>query len=132
MLNHISLGVSDLERSVIFYDAILAPLGYVRVWRDSDAAGYGSPGGEDEFAIKQQRDALVRSSDRSHVAFNATDRNAARTFHAVALAHGAIDEGAPELCPEYGEGYFAAFVRDPDGYRLEAKVVRKRTEHLRR
>jgi len=62
MLSHISLGVSNLERSLVFYDAILATLGYVRVWRDADAAGYGRPGGDDEFAIKQHEGALQISS----------------------------------------------------------------------
>ncbi len=123
MLSHISLGVSDLERSIFFYDAILATLGYVRVWRDADAAGYGRPGGDDEFAIKHHKGVLQRSSYRSHVAFNASENDAARHFHATALIHGADDEGAPGFCPEYGEGYFAAFVRDLDGYRLEAKVL---------
>jgi len=57
---------------------------------------------------------------RSHVAFVAQDRNAVVAFHARALERGARDEGAPGLCPEYGDGYFAAFARDPDGHRLEA------------
>ncbi len=127
MLSHISLGVSNLERSVAFYDATLATLGYVRVWRDDDAAGYGRPGGDDEFSIKQHEGVLQRSSYRSHIAFNASDNEATRRFHATALIHGADDEGAPGFCPEYGEGYYASFVRDPDGYRLEAKV---RPNHL--
>jgi len=122
MLSHISLGVSNLERSIVFYDAILATLDYVRVWSDVDAAGYGSPGGDDKFAIKQHQGALRKSSYRSHIAFNASDNDAVRRYHATALIHGADDEGAPGFCPEYGEGNFAAFVRDPDGYRLEAKV----------
>ncbi len=123
MLSHISLGVSNLKRAIVFYDAILATLGYVRVWRDADAAGYGRPGGDDEFAIKQHEGVLQRSSYRSHFAFNASDNDATRSFHATALIHGADDDGAPGFCPEYGEGYFAAFIRDPDGYRLEAKVL---------
>jgi len=122
MLSHISLGVSDLKRSIVSYDAILAPLGFVRLWTDVDAAGYGYRGGDDEFALKQHSGELLTSSQRSHVAFNATNGNAVRTFHAIALSHGAVNEGAPELCPEYGDGYFAAFVRDHDGYRLEAKL----------
>ena len=129
MLSHISLGVSDLEGSIIFYDAIFAPLDFVRVWRDADAAGYGYRGGDDEFAIKQHSGAILISSQRTHIAFNAANSDAVRNFYAVALAHGAVDEGVPALCPEYGEGYFAAFVRDPDGYRLEAKVVLAQSVH---
>ncbi len=55
MLSHISLGVSDLKRSIVFYDAILAPLGFVRLWTDVDAAGYGYRGGDDEFALNSTR-----------------------------------------------------------------------------
>jgi catechol 2,3-dioxygenase-like lactoylglutathione lyase family enzyme len=120
MLDHISIGVSDLARSIAFYDAVGGALGFVRVWSAADAAGYGRRGGDDTLAIKQEPAQNVRPSARSHIAFAAPNRDAARAFHAAALAHGGADDGAPGLCPEYGPGYFAAFVRDPDGYRLEA------------
>jgi|SRR5579872_62545 len=120
MLDHLSFGVTDLSRSATFYDAVLAPLGYVRVWTASDAVGYGYPNRDDSFAIKQESTDLTISSPRSHLAFAAPTREAVAEFHAAALAHGAIDEGAPGLCPEYGPTYFAGFVRDPDGHRLEA------------
>ena len=122
MIDHISLGVSDLARSVAFYDAALAPLGIVRVWTDGDAAGYGYPGHDDAFAIKRAAEQSIATDSRSHIAFVARDRTAVIAFHAAALAHGGGDEGAPGLCPEYGDGYFAAFVSDPDGHRLEAVV----------
>jgi hypothetical protein len=54
---------------------------------------------------------------------NGTSAARSRTFHAAALAQGAADDGEPEYCAEYGANYFAAFVEDPDGYRLEAKAL---------
>lgn len=120
MLDHTSIGVSEFARSRAFYDAALAPLGYVCVWSDTEAAGYGLAGRDDAFAIKRTAAPDAVSSNCSHVAFVATSQAMVAAFHAAAMSHGAADEGAPALCPEYGDGYFAAFVRDPDGYRLEA------------
>jgi catechol 2,3-dioxygenase-like lactoylglutathione lyase family enzyme len=126
MLDHISFGVSDLARSTAFYDAVLAPLGYVRVWSRGDAAGYGPAGRDDGFAIKLESADTIASAHRTHLAFAAPSRDSVIAFHAAGMAHGAVDEGPAALCPEYGDGYFAAFLRDPDGYRLEA--VRHETD----
>ena len=120
LLDHVSFGVSDLARSRAFYDGVLAPLGVVRVWDAPDASGYGYPGRDDSFAIKEDSAGIAAWSARSHVAFAAPSRDAVTAFHAAGIALGAVDEGAPALCAEYGAGYFAAFLRDPDGYRLEA------------
>lgn len=124
MYDHLSLGVSDLERAVALYDAALAPLGLVRLWRSERAAGYGPPGfkGEAPFALVVPRDAASRSSPAFHLAFAAPDRDAVQAFHAAALAHGATDDGPPGIREHYDPGYFAAFVIDPDGHRLEAVV----------
>jgi catechol 2,3-dioxygenase-like lactoylglutathione lyase family enzyme len=120
MLDHISFAVSDLAWSIAFYDAVLAPLGFVRVWTAADAAGYGYPNRDENFAIKQESGVVIPSSPRSHLAFSAATPEAATQFHAAGIARGAVDEGAPAPCPEYGENYFAGFLRDPDGYRIEA------------
>jgi catechol 2,3-dioxygenase-like lactoylglutathione lyase family enzyme len=120
MIDHISFAVSDLARSKAFYDEVLSPLGYLRIWAIPNAAGYGSPGCDEVFAIREQAGIVVIPADRCHVAFSAPARDSVERFHAAALAAGATDEGPPRLCPEYGQGYFAAFVRDPDGYRIEA------------
>ena len=120
MLDHISLGVANLARSTAFYDAVLVPLGYARIWTVHDAAGYG-PGGQDEFfAIREQSGEVTVPADRCHLAFTAPTRDSVERSYAGAIAVGAADEGSPALCPEYGDGYFAAFLRDPDGYRIEA------------
>ena len=120
MLHHISFGVSNLERSATFYDAALAALGYVRVWTDSTAVGYGLAAGQDLFAVKLKASDAVAPGPGFHLAFTAPSREAIARFHAEALAHGGQDNGAPGLRPAYGPNYFAAFVIDPDGYRIEA------------
>lgn len=121
MISHLSLGVSDLTRSIAFYDAALEPLGYVRLWVNAKGAGYGPAGQRDEpFAIVQAGELARPAGAGSHVALTAVDRGAVDGFHAAALRAGAADEGGPGLRPHYGEGYYAAFVRDPDGHKLEA------------
>ena len=127
MLHHLSFAVADLPRAAAFYDAALAALGYVRVWTAADAIGYGLPGtGEgDKFALKLGAAGQIPAPDpKFHVAFAAPSQEAATRFFEVALRHGGRDNGAPALCPEYGPHYFAAFVIDPDGYRIEAVINR--------
>ena len=122
MLHHLSFGVADLGRSAAFYDATLSLLGYVRVWADETAVGYGRPGGGDKFAIKLTPGAVVVPGRGFHVAFAAPSRESVVRFHAAALRDGGEDLGAPGLRPAYGEHYYAAFVADPDGYRIEAVI----------
>jgi catechol 2,3-dioxygenase-like lactoylglutathione lyase family enzyme len=125
MLHHVSLGAQDIEKAARFYDAVLAPLGYVRVWSDlrpgeeGQALGYGHNGLDDELAIKQVS-GVVPVTPGLHLAFSAKERSAVVAFHQTALAVGGKDNGAPGLRPHYGPNYFAAFVIDPEGYHLEA------------
>jgi catechol 2,3-dioxygenase-like lactoylglutathione lyase family enzyme len=118
MLGHVSFGVSDLNRAMAFYDAVLAPLGWVRVWTGDDEAGYGRPGGGDKFAIKR-RDGARPPGPGFHLAFDAPSRGAVDALYAAALAAGGRDNGPPGLRPHYGPTYYAAFVFDPDGYAIE-------------
>jgi catechol 2,3-dioxygenase-like lactoylglutathione lyase family enzyme len=126
MLHHISLGVSDIERSARFYDAALLPLGYVRVWEDltpgddDQAVGYGLPGGGDRLAIKLRGANACAPGPGFHLAFAAASHAAVDAFHAAALQNGGQDNGTPGLRPDYGDSYYAAFVVDPDGHPLEA------------
>lgn len=119
MLDHLSLGVADLGRAAKFYDAVLGPLGFVRVWTYEKAVGYGTPGGDDRLALKEREGARA-AGEGFHLALTATSRTSVDSFHAVAIHQGGADEGAPGLRPAYGPGYYAAFVRDLDGYRVEA------------
>jgi catechol 2,3-dioxygenase-like lactoylglutathione lyase family enzyme len=129
MLHHLSFAVADLTRSATFYDAALAPLGYVRAFtqesgegRKESAVGYARPGAEDQFAIRLRLQGVVAPSEGFHVAFRALCQEAAIAFHQAVLAHGGQDNGGVGFHPEYGPNYFAAFVIDPDGYRIEAVV----------
>lgn len=127
-LHHLSLGVTDLQRSVRFYDAALAPLGLVRVWSDlrpgeaGQAVGYGAAGGGDLLALKERSGDSVTSGAGFHLALAAPSREAVHRFHEAALAYGGRDAGAPGPRPAYGPHYYAAFVLDPDGHRLEAVI----------
>lgn len=120
MLGHLSFGVHDLAKAVAFYDAVLRPLGYVRVWTSAHAVGFGPPGGGDKFALFAKPGEVIAPGPGFHLAFDAPDRAAVEAFHAAALAAGGADLGAPGLRPRYGPTYYAAFVSDPDGYKLEA------------
>jgi len=122
MLHHVSFAVADRGRSAAFYDVALAPLGYVRVWVDRTAVGYGTAEGQDLFAIKLSTAGVVAPGSGFHLAFEAPSREAVERFHVEALAQGGTDNGAPGLRPAYGPNYFAAFVIDPDGYRIEAVI----------
>jgi catechol 2,3-dioxygenase-like lactoylglutathione lyase family enzyme len=123
MLDHVSLGVSDIERSRCFYDAALQPLGLVPIvdfgaGRGSDyGAAPGSLGVE--FTITREREVRAPAPG-VHVCFRAPSRAAVRDFHAAALLAGGRDDGAPGLRPRYHADYYGAFVLDPDGHRIEA------------
>ena len=120
MLHHLSFATADLARSTAFYDAVLAALGYARVWAADTAVGYGHPGAGDKLAIKLRSGPIAVPGPGFHVAFAAPDRDAVARFYKAALEHGGKDNGPPGLRPQYGESYYAAFVFDPDGYAIEA------------
>jgi catechol 2,3-dioxygenase-like lactoylglutathione lyase family enzyme len=126
MLHHISLGVEDIVGAVGFYEKALAPLGFVRVWSDlrpgqeGQAVGFGLPGGDDQLALKQVPPGSSRPAPGQHVAFAAESRDAVAAFHAAALLAGGTDDGPPGLREHFGPDYYAAFVLDPEGHRLEA------------
>ena|SRR5215472_10666213 len=119
MLDHVSIGVGDLARTQRFYDAVLAPLGYRRLYEGAGSLGYG---GDTVVLWISPSDHPVPADDRSglHFCFAAPSRAGVDAFHAAALAAGGRDNGAPGPRPDYGDAYYAAFVVDPDGYRLEA------------
>ena len=129
MLEHVSLGVTELERSRRFYDAALRPLGIVRtVDFEGRGSDYGAMAGSlgVEFTITVEPN--VAASRGMHLCFRAPDRAAVRAFHAAALAAGGQDDGGPGLRVVYHPCYFAAFVRDPDGHRIEAVTFLKRSD----
>ena len=116
MLDHVTIGVSDLDRAKAFYDAALGPLGIERLYAEGDAfAGYGAAG--KAFFWTGLRDAVKTGV---HVAFAASHRAAVDAFYNAALAAGGGDNGAPGLRPQYDPDYYGAFVLDPDGHNIEA------------
>ena len=121
MLDHVSVGVTDLERSRRFYDAALRPLGLVRLLdfegRGSDY-GFGPAPIGVEFTITRETGVVPLAG--MHVCFRAADRAAVRAFHAAALGAGGRDDGQPGLRAHYHHAYYGAFVLDPDGHRVEA------------
>jgi catechol 2,3-dioxygenase-like lactoylglutathione lyase family enzyme len=121
MIAHVSIGVRDIDRSKRFYDAVLEPLGYkcLRAARLFQGYGYG----RDSIALwVAQADHPVPADEKSglHFCFTAANASAVDAFHAAALHSGGQDNGAPGLRPIYGPDYYAAFIIDPDGYRIEA------------
>jgi catechol 2,3-dioxygenase-like lactoylglutathione lyase family enzyme len=132
MIHHLSFGVSDIKLSARFYDSCLGVLGYARVWEDlgagklGQAVGFGRPGEDDVFALKLRLGEARCAVPGFHVAFSAADQVAVQQFHAAAILNGGRDNGRPGLRLEYGPEYYAAFVIDPDGYRIEAVVDSRR------
>ena len=122
MIDHVSLIVSDLARAEKFYDAIMKALGYPKVVRDAERIGYGERSSAefpDRCYISIRGGLPKRSESRRHWAFRAATREAVIAFHRNGVAQGGLDDGAPGL-RDYHPHYFAAFVIDPDGNRLEA------------
>ena len=122
MLHHVSVGVRDMERAAKFYDAVLATLGYRRVADYSPhAIGYGSD--QPEFWIGAPHDGGPMSAGNGvHMGFTAATKAQVDKFHAVALAHGASNNGEPGPRPDYGPEYYGAFVYDLDGNKIEATL----------
>ena len=120
MLSHLSLGVRNLSRARAFYAAVLETIGCVEVWNSEGAAGYGRPGGNDKLALfERDENERLAAGPGFHLAFEAPDQRAVHRFHEAAMKHGGTDAGEPGLRPHYGETYYAAFVLDPDGHKLE-------------
>lgn len=119
MINHVSIGVRDLNAARHFYDAALAPLGYACLSEDAGSLGYGRNAAALWISVA---DHPVPPDDTSglHFCFTAPTRKSVDAFHAAALAAGGRDNGKPGLRVDYGPHYYAAFAVDPDGYRIEA------------
>jgi catechol 2,3-dioxygenase-like lactoylglutathione lyase family enzyme len=119
MFEHISIGVKDIAKARTFYDAALKPLGYKRT---SDGEGHAGYGEKDTGLWVLAAERPVKADEKSglHICFAAKSRADVDAFHAAALKAGGRDNGKPGLRTDYGPAYYAAFVVDPDGYRIEA------------
>jgi catechol 2,3-dioxygenase-like lactoylglutathione lyase family enzyme len=116
MLDHVTIGVSNIEQSKEFYDRALGPLGITRLYAEGEGfAGYGI--GRKAFFWIGWRDTPQTGA---HIAFTAQDRAVVDRFHREAIAAGGRDNGKPGMRPNYHPNYYGAFVLDPDGHNIEA------------
>jgi catechol 2,3-dioxygenase-like lactoylglutathione lyase family enzyme len=119
MIDHISIGVSDLDRAARFYEAALAALGLARLVSRPATVGFGKT--YPEFWINL-RPGMTKVAPESgvHICLRARTIEEVDAFHAAALSAGGRSDGAPGLRPHDRVSYYAAFVLDPDGNRIEA------------
>lgn len=120
MFSHVTIGSSDPDKAAAFYDAVLAALGIPVFFKAPGLASYGTATGPKVFVLKPFNGEAHVPGNGGHVAFLAPDRASVDAFHAKALAMGGSDEGVPGLRPHYHPNYYGAYVRDPEGNKLQA------------
>ncbi|HEY7222597.1 MAG TPA: VOC family protein [Micromonosporaceae bacterium] len=120
MIDHFGINCADLDSAKAFYDGVLGVLGYGREMDFGEAVGYGRDG-KPEFWISHY-EGQPGTQREMHLAFQAPDKDAVDAFHAKAIELGAASLHEPRTWPEYHPGYYAAFVRDPDGNNVEAVI----------
>jgi catechol 2,3-dioxygenase-like lactoylglutathione lyase family enzyme len=119
MIDHVSVPVRDLAAATRFYEAVLGTLGFAKLEPREATVGFGTKYPEFWINLRGGREAAPGDSG-AHVCFRARSAELVDAFHAAALAAGGSSDGAPGLRSQHGEGYYAAFIRDADGNRLEA------------
>jgi len=119
MIDHLSIAVSDLERSAAFYAAILAPLELTRLVERPQTIGFGKRYPEIWLNARPAM-APIAADTGAHIALRAPSPEAVSAFHTAALAHGGTCDGPPGPRKAAMTTYFGAFVRDPEGNRIEA------------
>ena len=119
MIDHVSLAVSDLDRSVPFYERLLAPLGMAKLVVRPAAVGFGKAYPEVWINLRGAM-APVLPSSGVHLCLRAKSTDEVDAFHAAAVDAGGLSESAPSLRPHDRVRYYATFVADPDGNRIEA------------
>lgn len=124
MIDHVSIPVGDLGRAAIFYETVLAPLGYVKLETRPATIAFGKS--YSDFWLNLRPGLQPQpAGGGAHVALRAASREMVDAFHAAALSAGGTSDGAPGLLPQHGEGYYAAYIRDPDGNCVEAVTFLK-------
>lgn len=122
IISHITLGTNDYERAIIFYDAALKPLGFSRIPKPKGKPPlYAIKGVMPHVYLYKPYDGQPATwGNGTHVAFQAVSKEVVNIFYKEAIANGGFDEGAPGIREDYGPNYYAAYVRDPDGNKLQA------------
>jgi catechol 2,3-dioxygenase-like lactoylglutathione lyase family enzyme len=124
MIDHVSIAVRELDKAAAFYEAVLGRIGYVKLEVRPKTVGFGRR--YSEFWLNHRPEMFAVSAESGaqnngvHVCLRAPTAAAVDAFHAAALAAGGASDGAPGLRPHHGEAYYAAFIRDLDGNRIEA------------
>ena len=125
MFSHITLGTDDIERARRFYEPVMATLGVEQPFKLPGTLVFGELAGLKLFVVSPFDGGAANPGNGPHAAFLAPDRAAVDAFHASALAKGGTDEGAPGPRPQYQAHYSGAYVRDPDGNKLQAVCHRR-------
>jgi catechol 2,3-dioxygenase-like lactoylglutathione lyase family enzyme len=120
MIDHVGFEVADLKKSAAFYDAVFFAIGGRRMFESEHAVAYGVNGPTFWIVVRGRPPA----PGYGHIALHASGKAAVDAAHRAGLAAGGADEGSPGPRPQYGSRYYAAYLRDPDGLRLE--VVARR------
>jgi catechol 2,3-dioxygenase-like lactoylglutathione lyase family enzyme len=120
VIDHVGFEVTDLQRSARFYDAVLYALGSRRMVHSKHAVAYGVNAPQVWIVVRGR----APGPGYGHLALEASGKAAVDAAHAAGLANGGEDDGAPGMRPQYGDRYYAAYLRDPDGLRVE--VVSRR------
>ena len=127
MIDHVSIAVRDLDRAARFYQAVLGALGYEKLVVRPRTVGFGKTYPELWLNLRARMTPIDADSG-GHAALRVRTTELVDAFHAAALAAGGTSDGVPGLRPQHGEGYYAAFIRDPDGNRIEAVTFLKAPE----
>jgi catechol 2,3-dioxygenase-like lactoylglutathione lyase family enzyme len=127
MIDHVSIATRDLDRAARFYQAVLGAIGYEKLVVRPRTIGFGKTYPEFWLNLRATM-APIAADSGGHVALRVRTTELVDAFHAAALAAGGMSDGVPGLRPQHGEGYYAAFIRDPDGNRIEAVTFLKAQE----
>ncbi len=120
MFSHVTLGTNDWQRARPFWLAVMEALAHPVMFEREGGIAFGTPTGPKTFIGAPFDRQPARAGNGIHIAFIAPDHATVDAFHAAALAHGGTDEGAPGPRPHYHPNYYGAYVRDPDGNKLQA------------
>jgi len=118
VIDHVSVAVRDIAAATRFYETVLATIGITKLEARPATVGFGKT--YPEFWINLRSGLTLPPEGGAHVCFRARSSELVDAFHTAALAAGGSSDGAPGLRPAHGKGYYAAFIRDPDGNRIEA------------